>query len=75
MTNNPTPPAGYTTGVRDQLDTAVREGDQATAERIVDQVDADGHPHLSDRLDADLQTTHLADTADPERPRRWTRST
>jgi hypothetical protein len=50
----------YVTGQFDQLRAAVAHGDADAADRIVDQVDADGHPQVADAMAAGLARTSLA---------------
>ncbi len=49
----------YLTGVGDQLAAAVARGDLATAETIVDQVDADGHTAAAAALGHALDRTSI----------------
>jgi hypothetical protein len=51
----------YLTGVMDQLRTAVAHGDGQEAERIVDQVDADGYQAAAAALGEGLTQTSVAD--------------
>jgi hypothetical protein len=51
----------YITGVVDQLSTAVAAGDAVQAERIVDQVDADGHTAAAAILGQALADTSIGD--------------
>jgi hypothetical protein len=54
----------YMTGVVDQLGAAVAAGDAEQAERIVDQVDADGYQAAAVALGVGLRRTSLADKID-----------
>ncbi len=49
----------YLTGVGDQLAAAVARGDLATAETIVDRVDADGHTAAAVVLGRTLDQTSI----------------
>lgn len=59
---NPGDADTYLTGVTDQLAGAVARGDGEQAERIVDQVDADGYPAAAVALGRALDHTSVQDS-------------
>lgn len=51
----------YLTGVTDQLGAAVAHGDADTADKILDQVDADGYPDAAAALTRAALRTSIGD--------------